>query len=247
MLLDTFLKIYNKKFWWIKKYLYLCNVNNSCDWNNIKISNRRVSGVIRHRLKIPARAKIKTPAFVGVCFYCIFINNMSNLRGLIKKTLLEYTDKYPIKKGGLQYDGNQYNIVSTYHQWFDRHGDNDYETNLDLFFEKNADNNKYRVGVSDQILVPLIKNNGPKIIESFNTINPCSKRIIFTKKRLDNEDEEFFDVIEFILQKDNRSLKIVTSAFSEDGLYLLLGIKTKTDKINLKENFCSDELEIVEL
>lgn len=172
---------------------------------------------------------------------------MNNLRGIVKKILLEYTDKYPIRKGIFQYNGNQYNIVSTYHQWFDRHGDNDYETNLDLFFEKNVDNNKYRVGVSDEILVPLIKNNGSKIIESFDNINPCSKRIIFTKKRNDNEEEEFFDVIEFIIQKDNRSLKIVTSAFSEDGLYLLLGIKTKTDKINLKEEYCLDNLEVVEL
>ena len=172
---------------------------------------------------------------------------MGYLRNLIKKTLLEYTDKYPIRKGVVNVNGDQYNIISTYHQWFDRHGDNDYETNLDLFFEKNTDNNKYRVGVSDEILVPLIKNNGSKIIESFDIINPCSKRIIFTKKRTNNEEEEFFDVIEFIIQKDNRSLKIVTSAFSEDGLYLLLGIKTKTDKINLKENLCSDELEVVEL
>ena len=172
---------------------------------------------------------------------------MSYLRNLIKKSLLEHIDKYPIKKGSINVNGNQYNIISTYHQWFDRHGDNDYKTNIDLFFEKNAANNKYRVGVSDEILIPLIKNNGSKIIESFDIINPCSKRIIFTKKRTNNKEESFFDVIEFLIQKDNRSLNIITSAFSKDSLYLLLGIKTKTDKINLKENLCSDKLEVVEL
>ena len=173
---------------------------------------------------------------------------MNEIRSIIKTILLEYK-KQPIKRGVFKYNGKEYTLLSTDHQWFDRHGDNDYETNLDLFFEKNASDNKYRVGVPDEIITNIVKGNISKIISSFEKINPCSNRVIFTKKRIDNEDEGFFDVIEFLLQKNGNKLNIITSAFSEDGFYLYFGPKTKTklDKINITEDFCSDDLVIVEL
>jgi hypothetical protein len=165
---------------------------------------------------------------------------------VVRKYLLE-TRKFPKQKGTEVYDKMMYKIISTYHQWFDRHGDNSYEENVDLFYEKNDSDNYYRIGVSDSILIPLIKRDINKIIESFKTHKPCNKRIIFTKRRINNEDEEYFDFVEFVIQKDENELKIVSSAFSEDGNFLYFGVRPRSEKENLKENSCKSGDIVVEL
>jgi hypothetical protein len=165
---------------------------------------------------------------------------------VIKQYLFE-TRKFPKQKGSEVYDKMMYKIISTYHQWFDRHGDNSYEKNVDLFYEKNDSDNDYRIGVSDSLLIPIIKKDISRIIDSFKTHNPCNKRIIFTKRRNNNEDEEYFDVAEFIIQKDNNELKIVSSAFSEDGNFLYFGVRPRSKKENLKENSCKSGDIVVEL
>jgi hypothetical protein len=165
---------------------------------------------------------------------------------VIKEYLLEQK-KFPKQKGTEVYDKMMYKIISTYHQWFDRHGDNSYDQNVDLFYEKNDSDNGYRIGVSDQLLTPLIKKEVGKIIDSFKTYNPCNKRIIFTKRRTNNEDEEYFDFVEFIIQKDDNELKIVSSAFSEDGNFLYFGVRPRSKKENLKENSCKSGDIVVEL
>lgn len=48
---------------------------------------------------------------------------------VVRKYLLE-TRKFPKQKGTEVYDKMMYKIISTHHQWFDRHGDNSYEENL---------------------------------------------------------------------------------------------------------------------
>lgn len=165
---------------------------------------------------------------------------------IVREYLLEER-KFPKQKGTEVYDKMMYKIISTYHQWFDRHGDNSYDENVDLFYEKNESDNGYRIGVSDGILIPLIKKDISKIIDSFKTHNPCNKRIIFTKRRNNNEDEEYFDVAEFIIQKDDNELKIVSSAFSEDGNFLYFGVRPRSKKENLKENSCKSGDIVVEL
>jgi hypothetical protein len=169
---------------------------------------------------------------------------------LIERVVREYLleeKKFPKQKGLQLYDNMLYKIISTYHQWFDRHGDNTYDTNVDLFYEKNNADNDYRIGVSDRILVHIIQEKIDKIIQSFKIHNPCNKRIIFTKKRDNNEDEEFFDFVEFVIQKDGNELKIVSSAFSEDGNFLYFGVRPRSKKENLKENLCKSGNIVVEL
>ena len=169
---------------------------------------------------------------------------------LIERVVREYlleTRKFPKQKGTEVYDKMMYKIISTYHQWFDRHGDNSYEENVDLFYEKNNSDNDYRIGVSDSILIPLIKKDINKIVESFKIHNPCNKRIIFIKRRVNNEDEEYFDFVEFVIQKDDNELKIVSSAFSEDGNFLYFGVRPRSKKENLKENSCKIGDIVVEL
>ena len=172
------------------------------------------------------------------------------MRTLIERIVREYLleeRKFPKQKGTEVYDKMMYKIISTHHQWFDRHGDNSYEENVDLFYEKNNSDNGYRIGVSDRLLTPLIKNDIGKIVDSFKTHKPCNKRIIFTKRRSNNNDEEYFDVVEFIIQKDDNELKIVSSAFSEDGNFLYFGVVPRSKKENLKENSCKRGNIVVEL
>jgi len=172
------------------------------------------------------------------------------MKRLIERIIREYLleeRKFPKQKGSEVYDKRLYSIISTYHQWFDRHGDNSYDQNIDLFYEKNNSDNNYRIGVSDRLLIPLIKKNIGKIIYSFKMHNPCNKRIIFTNKILNNENEEYFDFTEFIIQKDENELKIVSSAFSEDGNFLYFGVRPRSKKENLKENSCKSGDIVVEL
>ena len=107
-------------------------------------------------------------------------------------------------------------LISTYHQWFERHGDLTLDDIKYLYYENGG---KYRVGVPDEIITNLFKKNINKITEAFKTNN--IPRIIFIKKNNDNEDEEIFDNSEFIIgTRDTKTYNIITSAFSSDGNYL---------------------------
>ena len=73
------------------------------------------------------------------------------MKRLIERIVREYLleeRKFPKQKGSEVYDKMLYNIISTHHQWFDRHGDNSYKENIDLFYEKNNSDNDYRIVVA---------------------------------------------------------------------------------------------------
>ena len=89
---------------------------------------------------------------------------------IVREYLLE-TNKYPKQKGTEVYDGMMYRIVSTYHQWFERHGDDSLLKHIEILETKGYG---YRIGATDSILVPTIKNNIGKILESFKLNKPCS-------------------------------------------------------------------------
>jgi len=167
------------------------------------------------------------------------------MRTLIERIIREYLleeRKFPKQKGIEVYDKMMYKIISTYHQWFERHGDDSLLKHIDILDKKGYD---YRIGATDSILVPTIKNNIRKIVESFKLNKPCSNRIIFIKKIKNNNNSEYFDFVEFILQKDGNELSIITSAYSKDGNFLLNKVKTKKER--LEENFCKNDYIVVEL
>ena len=58
---------------------------------------------------------------------------------------------------------------------------------------------------------------------------------------------EEFDFVEFVVQKDGNELKIISSAFSEDGNFLYFGVKPRSKKENLKENSCKSGEIVVQL
>jgi len=163
---------------------------------------------------------------------------------LIERVVREYLleeRKYPKQKGSQLYDNMLYKIVSTYHQWFERHGDDSLLKHIEILETKGYG---YRIGATDSILVPIIKSNIGKIVESFKLNKPCSNRIIFIKK-INNSHIEYFDFVEFVLQKDENKLSIITSAYSDNGNFLLNKLKTKKER--LEENFCKNDFIVVEL
>lgn len=141
--------------------------------------------------------------------------------------------KFPKLKLNARFDGIDFRLLSSFHQWFERHGDEDYDEVKDIFFNKTSKSKKYRVGVPDDMIIDTIKKKISKIEKSFQ--ETTDKRIIFVKKRKDNEDEVDFDFMEFILEKEGDDFTIITSAFSKDGFYLSLGFPVKTKTVMLEK------------
>ena len=74
------------------------------------------------------------------------------------------------------------------------------------------------------MLSRLIRKKYEEIIDEFSK-DPNEEKIKFIHKREDNEDEEIFDYIEFIVGRDSDEknvFNIVSSTFSPNGNYLNL-------------------------
>jgi len=162
----------------------------------------------------------------------------------VKKIVLEEKRKFSKLKWSDYIGDKKIKLLSSYHQWFERHGDENYKTIKDIFFDKFIRNEKYRVGVPDELIIELFKKNISKIENSFD--DPSKNRVIFVKKRNDNEDEVEFDYIEFILQKNEDNYEIITSSYSDDGKFLVLGFPIRT-KFVVLERMIKPKYEIVYL
>ena len=76
------------------------------------------------------------------------------------------------------------------------------------------------------MIVTTFENKLDNIYNSFETIKPENQKLIFVKRRKDNEDDGQFNFMEFLISKDGSFFHIITSAFSKDGQF----IKTKNEK-----------------
>jgi len=115
-------------------------------------------------------------------------------------------------------------FIATTHQTSDRKSNLSYNEIKDIILNAidSGSNIHTRVGVPNLMLSRLIKDKYKKILYEFSK-DPEEKKIKFVFKREDNEDEEVFDYIEFILARDSDdTFLIVSSTFSEDGSYLKL-------------------------
>ena len=63
----------------------------------------------------------------------------------------------------IEFNDKKILLFSSYHQWFDRHGDEDYETIKDIYFDKLNIMDNYRVGVPDRIITKLFRKNISKL------------------------------------------------------------------------------------
>lgn len=152
--------------------------------------------------------------------------------------------KQDIKRAEISYGDKIIKIISTYHQWFERHGDQSYQEILNLYDKVSLKDYKYRIGVPDNMIINLIKNNLQKITGSFDQLQPGKNRVLFIKKRVEDYDRDpVFNFIEFVLQKNSDTeYLIITSAFSDDGLFLYLGTKEKTTRVFVEHKDYSDYL-----
>jgi hypothetical protein len=144
---------------------------------------------------------------------------------ILRSIIVEQTEM-----GDLLYvspEGNSF-YAST-HQSIDRKGNQDFN-----FIRKSILNSidsdtltHERVAVPNDILSQIIEYKYPKIIRSFADYS-LGDRLKFVYRDLDNEDEEVFDYLEFIIEKSNKGVYVIpTSTYSFDGNYLRFFNKNK--------------------
>lgn len=115
-------------------------------------------------------------------------------------------------------------FIATTHQTIDREGNLSYDEIKDIILTAidSGVNVHTRVGVPNIMLSSIIREKYKNIVKEFS-LNPNEKKIKFVFKRNDNEDEEVFDYVEFIISReDPETFFIVSSTFSESGNYLKL-------------------------
>jgi hypothetical protein len=115
-------------------------------------------------------------------------------------------------------------FIATTHQTFDRKGNLNYGQIRDIILNAIDSGSKVhtRVAVPNRVLSELIAQKYENILYEFSQ-NPKDKKIKFVYERNDNEDEEVFDFIEFIVGRGgDGNFHIVSSTFSDSGDYLRL-------------------------
>jgi hypothetical protein len=115
-------------------------------------------------------------------------------------------------------------FIATTHQTEDRKSNLSYDEIKDIILTAiNSNSNTHtRVGVPNLMISKLIRDKYRKILNEFS-LNSEEKKIKFVHKRNNNEDEEVFDYIEFILSRDeDNTFLVVSSTFSDNGNYLKL-------------------------
>jgi hypothetical protein len=141
---------------------------------------------------------------------------------VLKNIILEDSQK----KHNLFTNDDGVKIFSSKHHTKDRETYKSYDEIKDIILAAIDSGSKVhtRVGVPNLMLSRLINKKSEKIIKEFSK-NPKEEKIKFVFKRDDNEDEEVFDYIEFIIGRDNENEKtfnVVSSTFSPNGNYLKL-------------------------
>jgi hypothetical protein len=132
-------------------------------------------------------------------------------------------------------------FIATTHQTFDRNGNLDYEKIREIILNAIDSGSKVhtRVAVPNTILSSLIRKKYENILYEFSQ-TPKDNKIKFVYERNDNEDEEVFDFIEFVVGRGrDGNFLIVSSTFSNNGDYLKLFGKDaiQAKKIMLEKYF----------
>ncbi len=140
-------------------------------------------------------------------------------------------------------NGERIKLFASPHQYFDRFGNESFDAVRNYYFSvldnKRMKESDIRFAVPDSILKSLIQNKFEQINLGFDEY-PDSYKIRFVFRNEDNDYEEKFDYIEFVLakSKDMKTFTIVTSAYSDDGDYLRrMGQYAEQDPRVILENF----------
>lgn len=158
-----------------------------------------------------------SPFFVSMIFIIVM-----KLLNVLKSIILEDGSK----RHNLFSTKDGIKFFSSKHHTRDRETDKSYDEIKDIILKAIDSGSKThtRVGVPNLMLSRLIRKKYEKIIEEFSK-NSNEKKIKFIFKRDDNEDDEVFDYIEFIVGREDGNEKVfvvVSSTFSPTGDYLRL-------------------------
>ena len=146
------------------------------------------------------------------------------LLSLLSNIILEFDNKRKFL-GQFNFDGDKVKLFSSSHQYDDRFGQNSFDEVRNYYFtvldKGTIDEDDIRFAVPDNILRQLLPEKIEQIKDAFIN-NPNSYKIRFVFRDENNEFEEKFDYIEFVLtkSKDMKSFTVVTSAYSDNGEYL---------------------------
>jgi hypothetical protein len=149
-------------------------------------------------------------------------------------------------------DNKLIQLKSTYHQRVERFGNLSYDEIVELYKEyietrRSKFQAQPRLAVPDSMVRNTFRSELNKVYESFNKINPENNKLIFIKKRDDNEDDKNFDYMEFLISKDGNFFNIITSAFSENGNFLKTKDQNKSAKRVTLEQFNTLNIQVVYL
>jgi hypothetical protein len=140
-------------------------------------------------------------------------------------------------------DGEGVKLFASPHQYSDRFGNDSFNSVRNYYFSvldnKRMKESEIRFAVPDTILKNLVYDKFEQIKSGFDEY-PDSYKIRFVFRNEDNEYEEKFDYIEFVLAKsdDMKTFTIVTSSYSDDGNYLRrMGQYAEQDPRVILENF----------
>jgi hypothetical protein len=164
------------------------------------------------------------------------------LTNILRQLIVEGSDKPPRLVSSFTHENLPIKLIATYHQWHDRMAIESLNTIVDMYEENFNNNPKYyeRLGVPNKLVKEIFFKNFEKIKGIFESEisksnnsnifikypkyeNPKSNdTILFVKKVGESLDiVEYMDYAEFVLATDNlKEYRIITSAFSIDGMYL---------------------------
>ncbi len=119
---------------------------------------------------------------------------------------------------------DDFKFYSSNHNTIDRKGNLSYDEIRDIILDAIDSGSKVhtRVAVPNLMVHKLIRDKYKKILNEFSK-DPKEEKIKFVFRRDDNEDEEVFDYVEFIVGResgDSKRFNVVSSTFSSNGNYL---------------------------
>lgn len=173
-----------------------------------------------------------------------------HLKSIILEKSKKEEDNILIDK--FDYENQEILLFATKHQWYDRYGYHSFDEIKDIYEESN--DSKLRIGVPNEMIFNFFKDNFKEIEKKFKSIESNYEfrgpRLVIIKNRKKENDEnpEYFDFAEFIIQKKSETdFYIITSAFSKDGFFLksVGRIKYNTPRLTFENKFYFNSILII--
>jgi len=168
------------------------------------------------------------------------------LLGLLKKIILEGNEETSYKIATIKNKNNIFLIYDTFHQRVQRNGQEPFTYKIEMALI----GNKYKSGVYSELIVESIKNKFNKILDIIENRNNNDPIILV------DEFDRGSDYIEYLIDfkkikprfdptENIYKIKIMTSAFSNDGLWIKKHIPQKTSDRYIIEKIGLNTLQVI--